>query len=245
MKIELLPPLTKIRITQPFGANQVSFYREMGLIGHNGTDYRARRGTPLFACHAGIVVVSGIDGTGGKIIEIITNNDGEGYKTIYYHLSTMIVNVGEQVKAGQLIGSTGNTGKYTTGPHLHFGLKITINGVTQNKDNGFRGAVNPEEYFPKNYSKSRAYHRYGRKANWYAEYCMRFAPINVKNRWADAGRYVHRASKKLKFLIPLSAESTNALVYGGWSMKTVVDPAMTQIWRWYKKDEYLKLIEKL
>lgn len=241
MKIELLPPLKNIDITQPFGANYVNFYAQLGLIGHNGIDYRAAIGTPLFAAHSGEVVVSGVDGDGGKCIEIITTNNGEGYKTIYYHLSGMVVQVGQKVVSGQLIGYTGNTGKYTTGPHLHFGLKITINGVTQDKDNGFSGAVNPEPYFPDGYDKSRAYKCYERKRNLQVEFWFRFAPVNVKNRWAEAGRYVHRASKRLFYSIPLDTEMANALLYGGWDLETVADPAMAQIWRWYKKDEWTRI----
>lgn len=241
MEIRILPPLVKIHITQSFGENAVSFYKSMGLLGHNGIDYRAKIGTALYACHAGIVLVSGIDGGGGKCIEIITSKAGEGYKTIYYHLSEMIVSVGDEVTAGQLIGYTGNTGKYTTGPHLHFGLKITMNQITQNKDNGYRGAINPESYFPNNYNKSRAYHRYGRERNWKAEYYMRFAPKNIRNRWADAGRYIHQKSKQFYYSIPLSGVMINMIVYGAWDLKSVIDPSMRQICLWYKKDEYKKL----
>lgn len=95
-------------------------------------------------------------------------------------------------------------------------------------------------YFPKNFEKPPAYHRYGRKRNWYAEFCMRFAPCNIKNRWSEAGRYIHKVSSKLKFLIPISGEMTNALIYGGWDLQSVINPAMTQIWMWKKKSEYLE-----
>lgn len=241
MKIKLLPPLKNIDITQPFGENYVDFYKSMGLIGHNGIDYWARIGTNLFAAHSGVVVTAGTDGDGGKCIEILSNKTGDGYKTIYYHLNSIYVNVGDKVTTGQLIGQTGNTGKYTTGPHLHFGLKITKNGVTQNKDNGFRGAVNPGPYLPDGYDKSRSYKCYERKRNLQVEFWFRFAPAKIKNRWTEAGRYVHRAHKRLFYSIPIDTEMTNALLYGGWDLETVADPAMAQIWRWHKKDEWNRI----
>ena len=71
---------------------------------------------------------------------------------------------------------------------------------------------------------------------------MRFAPIKIKNRWAESGRYIHKKSKRLKFLIPLSGESVNAIIYGAWDLSAIINPAMTQIWQWYKKDEYEKEI---
>jgi len=245
MKIQLLPPLKKRKVTQPFGVNYVNFYKSLGLLGHNGIDFRASIGTSLYAAHSGVVIIARTDSQGGKIIEIITSKTGEGYKTIYYHLNDIIVKVGDKIIAGQLIGQTGNTGKYTSGPHLHFGLKLTKNSVTQNKNNGYRGAIDPEPYFPKKYDKSRAYHRYGRKRNWTAEYCMRFAPINIKNRWTNAGRYIHKLSKRLYFSIPISGEMINALVYGGWDIDSVINPAMNQSWRWYKKSEFLEKYSNL
>jgi len=199
--------------------------------------------TPIYAAHDGEVIVAGIDGDGGKCVEIITSNDGAGYKTIYYHLNRFNCDVGDKVKAGQMIAWSGNSGKYTTGPHLHFGLKLTINGVTQNKDNGYNGCVNPELYLPKDYSKSRAYKCYGVKRNLQAEFCFRFAPKNIRNRWADSGRYIQSVGKRIGLVLPLSTERTNMLLYGGWDLSAVADPAMYQICAWYKKDEYIKMIK--
>jgi len=172
------------------------------------------------------VVCAGTDGSGGKCIEIINSQIGKSFKTIYYHLNNFNVKVGDNVRQGQLIGHT------------------TIDGRTQNRGNGYNGAIDPKPYFPKNYSKSRAYHRYGRKRNWLAEYCMRFGPVHIKNRWSKAGQYIQRVSKRLKFLIPVSGERTNALIYGGWSLDDVINPAMTHTWMWYKKDEYEKILKK-
>ena len=244
MKIELLPPLTKIVINQPFGMNYVDFYKKLGLKGHNGIDYRAKNGEPCYAAHGGTVIGAGEDGGGGIGIEVVSSQRGEGFKTIYYHLKSCLVKIGDTVIGGQLIGYCDNTGQYTTGDHLHFGLKKTIDGVTQDINNGYSGAIDPAPYFPQNYDKSRAYHRYGRERNWLAEYYLRFAPNNIKNRWTEAGHYIQSVAKRLYFSLPISGEMTNALIYGGWDLDAVINPAMTQIWQWYKKEEYLKIWQK-
>jgi hypothetical protein len=224
--------------------NYVDFYKQWGLDGHNGVDYACRIGTPLYACHGGEVIAAKTDRDGGVMIEIISSRVGEGYKTIYYHLKDYIVQKGDTVIAGQLIGYTGNTGKYTTGPHLHLGFKFVIDGRTQNYSNGYKGAIDPTPYFPKNYEKSRAYHRYGKKRNWLAEYWMRFAPIEIKNRWADGGRYLHNVMLRMGYTLPtLSGEQVNAVIYGAWDAASVLNPAMAQSWRWYTKDEFQKIIK--
>ncbi len=114
-------PIQSPRITQHFG--EVSYlYRGKP---HNGTDIAASLGTPILAADDGIVM--GVDNNDrskwnkyqyGKYILIRHNNN---LATLYGHLSAQIVQKGEQVKRGQLIGYSGKTG-YATGPHLHFGV---------------------------------------------------------------------------------------------------------------------------
>lgn len=79
------------------------------------------------------------------------------------------------------------------------------------------------------WDKSRAYHRYERKQNWYAEWKMRF-----KNAW------LHRQLIKKGMNPILGIEPINALVYGGWDFDTVINSAMYEIWGWVKKKEYEK-----
>lgn len=89
-----------------------------GLHGSNAVDFGAPVGTTVVAAGSGTVVNTddGYNGGYGTIIEIEHN---DGTRTLYSHLSTMLVNTGETVKAGQPIGYIGMTGR-TTGPHLHF-----------------------------------------------------------------------------------------------------------------------------
>lgn len=238
-KIKLQLPVKDIFVTQGFGLNYLDFYKKMGMKGHNGTDFRARRGCPILAAHDGKVIYSARDGGGG--ISVILFNKKERYKTIYYHNLKNKVKVGQTIKAEDLMALANNTGKYTTGDHLHFGLKLTDkNGVTINKNNGYRGAINPEPYFKKNWDKSNAYHRYGRKRSWLAEYWLRFAPQNIDNQWANSGRWIHRQLAKIGLHTSLSGEQVNGIIYGGWSFDTIINPSMyVSHWGWLKKDEFL------
>lgn len=120
-----LTPQTNV-VTQWFGENP-AMYAAYGLAGHNGLDYRAPLGTPVLAAHPGIAKVYDQGAAGyGKYV-VLTYIDGAGrerYVTYYAHLSEHRVGMGQRVKRGDVLGLSGNTGN-STGPHLHFGLKVT------------------------------------------------------------------------------------------------------------------------
>ena len=97
---------------------------------HTGTDIGAPSGTPIYAAASGTVIFSGWKGTLGKFIVV---NHTNGVQSYYAHCSTLLVSPGDTVTAGQLIAKVGNTGR-STGPHLHF--EIRLNGA----------AVNPQNY---------------------------------------------------------------------------------------------------
>lgn len=75
---------------------------------------------PIFACSAGRVVKAGWDPTGYGIMVLIDH--GNGYQTLYAHLSKLRVSYGDYVRQGDQIGVMGNTGR-STGPHLHFEVR--------------------------------------------------------------------------------------------------------------------------
>lgn len=104
-------------ITQNF-----SFY-------HNGLDIATPWGTmpPIYACGNGTVTRSGWDPFGLGLHIVIDH--GNGYQTVYGHMSKLNVGVGRDVDKGDVIGVMGNTGR-STGPHVHFIVKY--NGVPQN-----------------------------------------------------------------------------------------------------------------
>ena len=93
---------------------------------HTGIDIAASAGTTIHAADAGVVSFAGWGGGYGNVI-IITH--GNGYSTLYGHMSGFAVGSGDRVGRGQPIGYEGSTG-YSTGPHLHF--EIRINGAYQN-----------------------------------------------------------------------------------------------------------------
>ncbi len=87
---------------------------------HRGGDYRAARGTPVYAAAGGEVVFSGRRGGYGRSIDIL---HGDGVLTRYAHLSKLLVKRGERVTVDQRIGDVGATGR-ATGAHLHFEVRI-------------------------------------------------------------------------------------------------------------------------
>jgi len=92
---------------------------------HPGIDLHASYGDPIHACRAGVVVSAGWLGGYGNAVII---DHGGGMATLYGHQSRMAVTAGQQVTAGQVIGYIGSTG-YSTGPHLHFEVRINGNPV--------------------------------------------------------------------------------------------------------------------
>lgn len=87
---------------------------------HNGVDFAVSRGTPVLSVGNGEVVIAKYSGSAGNYIAI---RHGRQYMTTYMHLDKILVKQGQQVKQGDKIGLSGNTGR-STGPHLHFELHI-------------------------------------------------------------------------------------------------------------------------
>ncbi len=110
-------------ITSRFGPRVDPFIRRAAM--HSGIDFRARRGRKVLAAGTGKVVFAGRKGGYGKLVEI---NHGDGVRTRYAHLSKIHVRVGKPVKAGQVIGRVGSTGR-STGPHLHYETLINDKAV--------------------------------------------------------------------------------------------------------------------
>lgn len=83
---------------------------------HRGLDISARRGTPVLAPADGVVVFTGRNGGLGRTIRI---SHGFGFTTVYGHLHEIKVELGDEVRRGDVIGAVGNSGR-STGPHLHY-----------------------------------------------------------------------------------------------------------------------------
>ena len=107
---------------------------------HEGMDFSAPIGTPVYATGDGRVLSAGWNSGYGNLIEI---DHGYNYITRYAHLSEMLVRPGQTVHRGDLIGRVGNTGK-STGPHLHY--EVRLNGVPQNPVHYYYYDLTPQEY---------------------------------------------------------------------------------------------------
>jgi murein DD-endopeptidase MepM/ murein hydrolase activator NlpD len=90
---------------------------------HEGLDFMAESGTPIYAAASGIVAQAERTPDYGNIVKV---DHGAGLETRYAHTSRMLVRAGDRVKKGQLIAEVGNTGR-STGAHLHF--EVRLNGV--------------------------------------------------------------------------------------------------------------------
>ncbi|QKG72683.1 M23 family metallopeptidase [Erythrobacter mangrovi] len=92
---------------------------------HKGLDFRGPTGTPIYAAANGVVSFVGRKSGFGKVVEI---NHGNGLMTRYAHMSAFNSKVGQKVVAGETIGAIGSTGR-STGPHLHFEVRINDRAV--------------------------------------------------------------------------------------------------------------------
>lgn len=99
--------------------------------GHPGLDIAAPRGAPVSAADAGYVAAVGWDDTGYGYMVVVDH--GNGFQTLYAHLDSYSVEVGDNVTKGQQIGGVGTSGN-TTGPHVHFEVR---QGTVQRNPFGF------------------------------------------------------------------------------------------------------------
>jgi murein DD-endopeptidase MepM/ murein hydrolase activator NlpD len=94
--------------------------------GHNAIDYSTGASRPVLAAAAGKVVYRyyNTDASQGYVDSGLIIDHGNGYMTQYWHMDPILVNMGDQVNLGQMVGLSGNIGK-SSGAHLHFGLRIS------------------------------------------------------------------------------------------------------------------------
>ena len=135
-------PIAHPRLTLPFGPTGFGSWLVDGQLFHDGVDLATFCGDRIDAAHAGTVLAAGrhydeFMGWLGDLAPyvqrldakqlwttlpiIVVIDDGNGYRSIYAHFSRIVVKAGEIVRAGQLLGYEGMTGR-ATGCHLHYGL---------------------------------------------------------------------------------------------------------------------------
>ncbi len=127
------------RVASGFGYRIDPVYKTVKL--HNGLDFAAPQGTPIYATANGTVRVAANTGTGyGNHVVI---NHGYGYETLYGHMFRIKVKAGQKVKRGEIIGWVGSTGK-STGPHCHY--EVNKNGRHLDPVYFFYNDLTPEQY---------------------------------------------------------------------------------------------------
>jgi murein DD-endopeptidase MepM/ murein hydrolase activator NlpD len=106
------------RLSSGFGYRKDPFTSAISL--HDGADVSAPYGSPVIATGKGKVVASGWDGEYGNMVRIAHS---DGIETAYGHMSELLVNAGDTVEKGQVIGKVGSTGR-STGAHIHYEVRI-------------------------------------------------------------------------------------------------------------------------
>ena len=127
------------RMASGYGWRMHPIYKTMKL--HTGMDFSAKSGTPIYATGDGEIsaVKKSRRGYGNHVII----DHKYGYKTLYGHMTKYIVNKGQKIKRGEIIGYVGSTGT-STGPHLHY--EVHKNGEKINPVNFFYNDLTADEY---------------------------------------------------------------------------------------------------
>ncbi len=122
-QLRMITPIAGAVLTQPFGPSDLWFEPPLGKYAHfhYGVDLAAPEGTPVLAAADGVVIAVGhtAGGYGNYVILAHAN----GIDTLYGHLQSSSVSVGQVVTGGRTIGAEGSTG-FSTGPHLHFEVRV-------------------------------------------------------------------------------------------------------------------------
>ncbi|CAM2845219.1 M23 family metallopeptidase [Prescottella defluvii] len=103
-------------VVQPVSGTLTSSYGPRGGSHHDGIDIGASIGTPIYSAASGSVISAGAASGFGQWVRVQHN---DGTITVYGHVDTYLVSVGQRVAAGQQIATVGNRGQ-SSGPHLHF-----------------------------------------------------------------------------------------------------------------------------
>jgi murein DD-endopeptidase MepM/ murein hydrolase activator NlpD len=144
-------------ISQKFGENKHPLYKKWGMVGHNGTDFIAKDGEPIywdcFDC-VGKVVKLSLEPNEGLGVVVMTEDKDGIFQHRFWHLKDICCEVGQILDSGTLIGHADNTG-ISTGTHLHRDLKeLDPANRVLNHNNGYRGGINLDKYFTNIYIKS-------------------------------------------------------------------------------------------
>ena len=239
-------PLDLMFVTQPFAVN---YYKKGGysfqpcnkLDLHTGVDLRAYIGRNIYAPADGVVIGEGghKDWRGGLFVSILVREEDEGAVVYNGHNSKNLVKDGEEVKRGQRIALSGNTGNVA--PHVHHSIMpITYYGEGKwdykvtHEGNKLCGKVDPMTYYDifQPSKSDPVMTRYGRRD--YIKALIEFAPhflwlLGQPKTW-----------KKVQGM-----RRFNALKWGNWELREVLDPELEHVWSQITRSEWIKRGYKL
>jgi murein DD-endopeptidase MepM/ murein hydrolase activator NlpD len=115
--LPLEPPLESLPAGGRFGDRR--FFNDQPRSPHTGADYAADEGVPVLAVADGVVALADDFFFSGRSVFL---DHGDGLITMYFHFSEIVVEEGDEIRRGQVIGKVGQTGR-ATGPHLHVGVR--------------------------------------------------------------------------------------------------------------------------
>jgi murein DD-endopeptidase MepM/ murein hydrolase activator NlpD len=113
-----MPVLDPYRFTSGFGYR--SDPKGRGRRMHAGLDLAGPKNTPIHATADGIVISAGTESGYGRVVRI---RHALGFETVYAHQTKLLVEVGQKVSRGEVIGAMGSTGR-STGVHLHYEVRL-------------------------------------------------------------------------------------------------------------------------
>ena len=135
----IIPDVSKYHLSSRFGYRIDPFYGGYRL--HTGIDFAMKTGNPVYATGDGVVESVNFEffGYGNSVVI----DHGFGYKTLYAHLSSVNVREGMEIKRGDCIAATGNSGR-SSGPHLHY--EVIYKGAKVNPENYIDLSMSNTEY---------------------------------------------------------------------------------------------------
>lgn len=139
-QIQPISPADRTWLTSTFGYRQDPFTKQRRI--HRGIDIAGRHGIEIHATGDGVVRIADKKGYSGYGKEVLIDH-GFGYTSRYAHLQDILVESGDMLKRGQVIGTLGSSGR-STGPHLHY--EICLNDRAVNPMYHYFENITPEEY---------------------------------------------------------------------------------------------------
>ncbi len=139
-QIQPISPAEQTWLTSTFGYRLDPFTKQRRI--HRGIDIAGRHGIEVHATGDGVVRIADEQGRTGYGKEVLIDH-GFGYTSRYAHLQDIMVERGDKVKRGQVIGTLGSSGR-STGPHLHY--EVSLNNRAVNPMYHYFEDITPEEY---------------------------------------------------------------------------------------------------